>query len=149
MGYNSKMSGGHNVPNTMIKTILEQDGDRIRATCDLSGDEDFLKDHFPTFPIMPGVMMLEVLVQAARHLLPDQDEAPWVLEGVKAMKYGQMVRPGETLEVEIIRGKTSEEGSVTFKGGGVLRRGAGIRGDGETVLSGRFTMRERCDRSRG
>lgn len=133
----------------MIDTILEQDEDRIRATYDLSGDEDFLKDHFPTFPIMPGVMMLEVLVQAARHLLPDQDDVAWVLQGVKAMKYGQMVRPGEALEVEIVRIKANEDGSFTFKGSGVLRRGTGIHGDGETVLSGRFTMRMRCDRSRG
>ena len=133
------------MPETMISTVLEQSEDRIVALKELQGDEAFLKDHFPTFPIMPGVMMIEVLVQAARHLLPVREDGPWVLGEVKAMKYGQMVRPGESLEVDVSIIKKGEDGSITCKGSGVLRRGEGIDGDGETVLSGRFTMRGRCD----
>jgi len=136
------------MPDTMINRVLEQAEDRIVAVKVLDGTEAYLKDHFPTFPIMPGVMMLETLVQAARHLLPDRADGSWVLGEVKAMKYGQMVRPGESLEVDVRIVKRDED-SVTCKGSGILRRGAGIEGDGETVLSGRFTMRARCDVPRG
>ncbi len=136
------------MPETMINNVLEQTGDRIVAVKELDGSEAYLKDHFPTFPIMPGVMMLETLVQAARLLLPEREDGPWVLGEVKAMKYGQMVRPGESLEVEVRILKT-EGDLVACKGSGVLRRGPGIEGDGETVLSGRFTMRPRCDVPQG
>lgn len=136
------------MPETMIDNVLEQTEDRIAAVKHLDGSEAYLKDHFPTFPIMPGVMMLETLVQAARLLLPGREDGPWVLGEVKAMKYGQMVRPGESLEVDV-RIVKQEGDQVTCKGSGVLRRGAGIEGDGETVLSGRFTMRARRDVPQG
>ena len=136
------------MPETMIDNVLEQTEDRIAAVKHLDGTEAYLKDHFPTFPIMPGVMMLETLVQAARLLLPGREDGPWVLGEVKAMKYGQMVRPGESLEVDV-RIVKQEGDQVTCKGSGVLRRGAGIEGDGETVLSGRFTMRPRRDVPQG
>ena len=136
------------MPETMIDNVLEQTADRIVAVKELDGGEAYLKDHFPTFPIMPGVMMLETLVQAARLLLPGREDGPWVLGEVKAMKYGQMVRPGESLEVDV-RIVKQEGDKVTCKGSGVLRRGAGIEGDGETVLSGRFTMRPRRDVPQG
>ena len=136
------------MPETMIDNVLEQTEDRIAAVKHLDGSEAYLKDHFPTFPIMPGVMMLEPLVQAARLLLPGREDGPWVLGEVKAMKYGQMVRPGESLEVDV-RIVKQEGDQVTCKGSGVLRRGAGIEGDGETVLSGRFTMRPRRDVPQG
>ena len=136
------------MPETMIDNVLEQTEDRIAAVKHLDGTEAYLKDHFPTFPIMPGVMMLETLVQAGRLLLPGREGGPWVLGEVKAMKYGQMVRPGESLEVDV-RIVKQEGDQVTCKGSGILRRGAGIEGDGETVLSGRFTMRARRDVPQG
>jgi 3-hydroxyacyl-[acyl-carrier-protein] dehydratase len=129
------------MPETLINTVLEQSDDRIKAIKELRADEAYLKDHFPDFPIMPGVMMIEVLVQAARRLLATRAEGTWVLGEVIAMKYGQMVRPGESLEVDVQLLKTCEDGSVKCKGSGVLRRNPGIQGNGETVLSGRFTMR--------
>ena len=136
------------MPETMIDNVLEQTADRIVAVKELDGSEAYLKDHFPTFPIMPGVMMLETLVQAARMLLPERQDGPWVLGEVRAMKYGQMVRPGQALEVDI-RIVKHEGDLVTCKGSGVLRCGTGIGGDGETVLSGRFTMRARRDVPQG
>ncbi|HBZ97372.1 MAG: beta-hydroxyacyl-ACP dehydratase [Phycisphaerae bacterium] len=136
------------MPETMIDNVLEQTEERVVAVKHLDGGEAYLKDHFPTFPIMPGVMMLETLVQAGRLLLPGREDGPWVLGEVKAMKYGQMVRPGESLEVDV-RIVKQEGDQVTCKGSGILRRGAGIEGDGETVLSGRFTMRARRDVPQG
>ncbi len=129
------------MPETLITTILEQTEDRIRATKELRPEEAYLKDHFPTFPIMPGVMMIEVFVQAARRLLESDGAGPWVLGEVSAVKYGQMVRPGQALEVDVQILKRRDDGTVKCKGTGVLRQKEGIQGNGETVLSGRFTMR--------
>jgi hypothetical protein len=88
--------------------------------------------------------MLEAMVQAARALIAASH--PLVLGEVKALKYGNMVRPGEALEVEVILQKRHEDGSVTCKGiGGVRRAGhsamPGTSGKGETAVSGRFTLR--------
>ena len=44
-------------------------GDRISAVKFLSGDEDYLQDHFPHFPVMPGVLMLEAMLQASSWLV--------------------------------------------------------------------------------
>lgn len=127
--------------HTLIDSVLEQSEERIRAIKEVRPDEAYLKDHFPGFPILPGVMMIEVLVQAARRLVNAREGGSWVLGEVVAMKYGQMVRPGEALEVDVQLVKSREDGSWQCKGAGVLRRGEGVQGDGETVLSGRFTMR--------
>jgi len=82
--------------------------------------------------------MIEVLVQAARHLLESRGLERFVLGEVKALKYGAMVRPGETLEVEVELLGEAEPDGWKFRGKGVLGGGGN---DGETVLSGRFTMR--------
>ena len=123
---------------TLIDNVLEQSQDRIRAVKQVSAAEEYLADHFPGFPILPGVMMIEVLVQAARTVLESRGAHRFVLGEVKALKYGTMVRPGEALEVEVNLLKEREDGSWTCKGKGILRSDDG---DGETVLSGRFTMR--------
>ena len=79
----------------LIDDILEQADDRIVAIKQVTGAEEYLADHFPGFPILPGVFMLEAMVQAARHLL-DRGEGPRLVLGqVRALRYGAMVRPGE------------------------------------------------------
>ena len=49
-------------------------GKRLTAERTLRADEEYLKDHFPRFPVMPGVMMLEALHQAAVWLVRSDDE---------------------------------------------------------------------------
>jgi 3-hydroxyacyl-[acyl-carrier-protein] dehydratase len=124
----------------LIDQVLEQTDTRIVAVKNVSSAEEYLGDHFPTFPVLPGVFMLEALVQAARRLLGD-DGRRFVLGGVKALRYGTFVKPGETLHLQVDLLKRSEDGVVTFKGGGVvLAPGAGLE-TADTAVSGRFTMR--------
>lgn len=105
----------------------------------------YLKDHFPQFPILPGVLMLETMLQAAekwiQHQRPAEAESPrgtWVLQEARNIKYGQMVQPGQTLKVEVSYdpGKSIEtdgpEQVLAFRGKGEV--------DGATAVSGRFTM---------
>ena len=123
----------------LIDTILEQTPDRVRAVKQVTLAEEYLQDHFPTFHVLPGVFMLEALVQAARALLEAQGHPRMVLGGVKAMRYGTFVRPGEALDVDVQLEKALPDGSFQFKGAGTVRRqGAG---EPETAVSGRFTLR--------
>ncbi len=127
----------------LIDTILERSPDRVRAIKQVTLAEEYLQDHFPTFHVLPGVFMLEALVQAARALLeglPAGQTAPrMVLGGVKAMRYGTFVRPGEALDVEVLLEKTQPDGSFVFRGTGSVRRQGAT--EAETAVSGRFTMR--------
>jgi 3-hydroxyacyl-[acyl-carrier-protein] dehydratase len=125
----------------LIDHVLEQQADRIVAVKQVSAAEEYLGDHFPGFPILPGVMMIETLVQAARRMLQDQCVDRLVLGNVRALKYGAMVRPGEALQVEVTLSKQDDDGSYQCKGvGRVLRRDDRAATD-ETAVSGKFTMR--------
>ena len=123
----------------LIDTVLEQSADRVRAVKQVTLAEEYLQDHFPTFHVLPGVFMLEALVQAARKLLDAQGKPRMVLGGVKAMRYGSFVRPGEALEVDVQLEKALPDGTFTFKGTGTVRRQGGV--EPETAVSGRCTLR--------
>jgi 3-hydroxyacyl-[acyl-carrier-protein] dehydratase len=124
----------------LLDTILDQSSDRIVAIKQVSLAEEYLADHFPTFPVLPGVLMVETMVQAARQMLADRGDPRLVLGEVRALKFGSFVRPGEALEVEVTVSKTLEDGAFLCRGSGRVRRHwAGSRD--ETAVSGRFTMR--------
>lgn len=75
---------------------------RIVARKTLSLAEEYLADHFPTFPVMPGVLMLEAMVQASAWLVratQDFRHSMVVLEEAKNVNYKSFVSPGRSLEV--------------------------------------------------
>lgn len=100
-------------------------GKRIVAIKNLSLAEEYLADHFPVFPVLPGVMMLEALVQTAAWLLRvDQNWANSliVLSAARNMKYASFVAPGHTLRTDLEL--LSVEGNLAkFKGAGYLETG--------------------------
>ncbi|MCP4758666.1 MAG: beta-hydroxyacyl-ACP dehydratase [Planctomycetes bacterium] len=122
----------------LIDNVLELGDDHIVARKQVSSAEEYLADHFPDFPILPGVMMLETMVQAARHLLGATRKGAWVAGEVRAVKYGAMVRPGQSLRVEVSISDPNEAGIISCRGTGTIE---GDPGDGATAISGRFTMR--------
>lgn len=127
----------------LLDEVLEQSADRIVAVKQVSPAEEYLADHFPTFPVLPGVLMIETLVQAARRLLAPRGDGRLVLGEVRALKFGSMVRPGEALRVEVTLSKAGDDGSYLMKGVGTVQRsrGANEPTSGETAVSGRFIMR--------
>ena len=103
-----------------IETL--EPGKRIVATKSLSLAEEYLQDHFPNFPVMPGVLMLEALTQASAWLIrvsEDFAHSIVVLKEARNVRYARFVQPGQTLVVhaEIVQ----EEGSlVTLKAEGTV-----------------------------
>jgi len=116
----------------LVDKVVSRDPDRIETVKAVTSAEEYLGDHFPSFPVLPGVMMLESLVQAARVLVGDAPDAPWVLAEVRNVRYGNMVRPGEQLRVTVERTRTDGD-QHTFKGTGKV--------NGTVAVQGKFTLR--------
>lgn len=135
----------------LVDRVLEHAPDRLVSIKQVSAAEEYLGDHFPGFPVLPGVMMLESMVQSARRMLVLAGEpgaSRLVLGGVRALKYGRFVRPGEVLRVEVTLAKRGD-GGIEFKGEGVVMPGGEAQPPTEareysTAVSGRFTLRPMC-----
>lgn len=96
--------------------------ERIVAVKYVSLAEEYLADHFPTFPVLPGVMMLEALTQAAGWLLHRRHQfgkSMAVLKEAKNVKYGNFVAPGNSLRVDVELLKPTSTGA-TFKATGTV-----------------------------
>ncbi|HEX8876188.1 MAG TPA: hypothetical protein VF777_05525 [Phycisphaerales bacterium] len=126
---------------SLVDRVLEQSADRIVTLKHVSSAEEYLQDHFPSYPVLPGVMMLEAMVQAARRLCDaNQASPPMVLGQVRALKYGAFVRPGATLRVDVSLHKKNDDGTIDFKGEGTLLE-PGATSEPSTAVSGRFLLR--------
>src|SRR4030088_3263626 len=79
-------------------------GRKIQAVKSLTLGEEYLADHFPGFPVMPGVLMLQTLVEAGAWLLrltEDFRHSTIVLREAKNVKYGTFMEPGRQMVVEV------------------------------------------------
>ncbi len=123
----------------LVDRVLEQSQDHIVTLKHVTAAEEYLQDHFPSFPVLPGVMMLECLVQAAQRLLSDRHPAPLVLGKVRALKYGRFVKPGATLRVEVTLHKACDDGTFDLKGEATLLDPQAP--EHATAVSGRFVLR--------
>jgi 3-hydroxyacyl-[acyl-carrier-protein] dehydratase len=107
----------------LIDRIESITDERIVAVKYVSLAEEYLGDHFPTFPVLPGVMMLEALTQAATWLLHRRSgfgKSMAVLKEARNVKYGNFVAPGNSLKVEVDFFKATDTGAV-FKAAGTVR----------------------------
>ena len=93
------------------------EGRRISAVKSVSLSEEYLADHFPSFAVMPGVLMLEALVQTAAMLVRVTNQfaqSMIVLEEARNIKYKSFVKPGDTVELILEAKSINEEGSRFF-----------------------------------
>src|SRR5438270_2429040 len=106
----------------LIDRILDlQPGRNLVAVKNLSLAEEYLADHFPGFPVMPGVLMLEALTQAGAWLIRETEDfahSVIVLKSAKTIKYGSFVEPGRRLELRVDLVSHSEA-ETSFKGVGI------------------------------
>ncbi len=132
----------------LIDAVLTRTDDRIVAIKNVVAAEEYLQDHFPSFPILPGVFMLETMVQAARRLIESRPDARpdtrYVLSSVRGLKYGAMVRPGDSLTVDVTLAPPDADGAFECKGSGAVSPTATLPSDGHeprNAVSGKFTLR--------
>ncbi|HUS38391.1 MAG: 3-hydroxyacyl-ACP dehydratase FabZ family protein [Pirellulales bacterium] len=120
---------------TLIDRILElKPGDEITAIKSLSLSEDYLADHFPLFPVLPGVFMLEAMTQASAWLIrysEDFANSVVILKEARNVKYSNFVEPGSTLTLTA-KWLKNDERTVTFKTQGEV--------DGELHVSARLVL---------
>jgi 3-hydroxyacyl-[acyl-carrier-protein] dehydratase len=119
----------------LIDRITElKSGHSLVAVKNVSLAEEYLADHFPGFPVLPGVLMLEALTQAGAWLVREMEDfghSIVLLKQAKTIKYGSFVEPGRqlTIRVELV---THAERETTLKGIGSI--------DGQEMVKGRFTL---------
>ena len=93
----------HREPFLFIDEVLEVSNDLIVAKRFVSPKEDFFKGHFPNFPIMPGVLVLEAMAQSSAllgsHIMSQSadDKSMYLLCGVEKVRFKKKVLPGDTL----------------------------------------------------
>ena len=120
---------------TLIDRITSiEPGKSITAVKNLSLGEEYLADHFPGFPVMPGVLMIESLVQAGAWLMRLHEDFAYstvLLKACRAVKFINFVSPGRSLHVtaEVQAWNGAE---CTFKGTGTV--------DGASAVSAKLTL---------
>lgn len=127
----------------LIDRISEiQPGKSLVALKNLSLAEEYLADHFPGFPVMPGVLMLEALTQAGAWLLRDMEDfahSVIILKKAKTIKYGSFVEPGRQLELRVSL-TAHDERTATFKGEGSIEGQSMVKGQ---IVLERYNLRDR------
>ena len=127
---------------TLVDRFIELTDSTAIGIKNVTAAEEYLQDHFPGFPVLPGVFMVEALTQAARAVLAKRGMPRMVLGEVIALRYGSFVRPGESLKVEVTLDKVRDDGSVVFKAlGTVLRPHSNSATPAETAVAGRLILR--------
>src|SRR5687767_8715954 len=121
----------------LLDRIVElEPGVRVTAVKRLQPDEDYLRDHFPRFPVMPGVLMLEAMYQAGAWLVRQTEgfaNSLVLLKEARNVKYADFVTPGKELMVtaEILKidatlttlkAQGSIDGNIAVHGRLVLER---------------------------
>jgi UDP-3-O-[3-hydroxymyristoyl] N-acetylglucosamine deacetylase/3-hydroxyacyl-[acyl-carrier-protein] dehydratase len=114
----------HRYPFLMIDRVIKSEGNKLQAIKNVTINEPFFQGHFPGQPIMPGVLQLEAMAQAAGILMLRQAEHFGKLAyfmSAESVKWRKPVVPGDTLAIEVemtkMRGKIGKAKGVCSVGG--------------------------------
>jgi len=120
----------------MIDRIVEVDLDarRLRAACTVPKESPIFEGHFPSFPLMPGVLLIECMAQTTGWLvcILGRFSAMPFLADVKEAKFRTLVFPGDSLEFD---------GTVVHEGSGYAVAECAGRRDGKKVCDAQLTFR--------
>lgn len=112
----------HRYPFLLVDRVLELDkGKSIKAIKNVTINEPFFQGHFPSRPVMPGVLILEAMAQAAGLLAfdtlgqaPDENSVYYFV-GIDAARFKRPVEPGDQLVLDVTL-ERSKAGIFKFKG---------------------------------
>jgi 3-hydroxyacyl-[acyl-carrier-protein] dehydratase len=109
-------------------------GESIQTIKNVSLAEEYLQDHFPGFSVLPGVMMVECLVQSCAWLSRVSDDFRYsmlLLKQARAVKFNSFLKPGQTLAVSATL-RSNDEHSAEFMASGTV--------DGQSAVSARILL---------
>jgi 3-hydroxyacyl-[acyl-carrier-protein] dehydratase len=108
----------HREPFILIDFVEKMDELHITAYKQVTGEEYFFKGHFPQFPVMPGVLIIEALAQAGAVLILSRPEFRGKLAyfaGLDKVRFKRKVVPGDKLRLEVTLNKL--RGNIGFASG--------------------------------
>lgn len=108
-------------------TSLEK-GKSLTSIKNLTLAEEYLQDHFPGFPVLPGVLMIEALVQSGAWLMRHNDDFAYstiLLKQARAVKFNNFVAPGNTLNLSVEIHKWDGD-LCTINGSGSVNGGTAV-----------------------
>ncbi|OHB85901.1 MAG: hypothetical protein A2Z38_09085 [Planctomycetes bacterium RBG_19FT_COMBO_48_8] len=117
------------------KVVSLEAGKQITAVKNVSLSEEYLADHFPTFPVLPGVLLLEGLIESASWLVRRTENfahSMILLEHARNVKYKSFLAPGSQIEYTV-KARTIEENVSSFSGVGTS--------EGDIIIEARFALR--------
>ena len=117
------------------KIVSLEEGRKLTAVKSVSLAEEYLGDHFPTFPVLPGVLLLEGLVESAAWLVRQTEgfaHSMILLAEARNVKYKSFLPPGAQIQYTV-EAKVIEESVSRFAGWGIA--------EGETIVEARFGLR--------
>ncbi len=121
------------------KVVSLEAGKEIKSVKSVSLAEEYLADHFPAFPVLPGVLLLQGIIESASWLVRETEHqrggiihSMVLLEEAKNVKYKSFLAPGMQIEYTV-QAKTIEESVSSFTG-------IGISG-GQPIVEARIVLR--------
>lgn len=103
----------HRYPMLLVDRIVEMEAERVVGIKNVTQNEVFFQGHFPDFPVMPGVLIVEAMAQAAGVMvlssIPDRDKKLVLLVAIENARFRKPVVPGDQLRMEmsVIKRKAS------------------------------------------
>lgn len=110
----------HRYPFLLVDRILEvEEGKRAVGIKNVTANEEFFNGHFPNYPVMPGVLIVEALAQVSAVIMLMKDENRGKIgffAGIDRCRFKKQVQPGDQLRLEVeitrVRGLIAKANAV-------------------------------------